>query len=347
MKLRLLLLSVLLLTISALTAACGSSEIEPTTLRLVSYDSFEISEETINAFQEATGHTVEIVKQGDAGEMINQSILSKNNPLGDVIYGIDNTFLSRALENDILLAYESEQLANINDSLKLDPENRALPVQFGDVCLNYEKAWFDENGIAPPSSLADLVDEAYAGLTVVQNPATSSPGLAFLMATIDAYGEDGYQDYWAQLVANDVRVESGWSEAYYGAFSMYDGDRPIVVSYASSPPVEVFFGELDDAPTATVTSPQSCFRQVEFVGILNGTEHEGAAQQLVDFILDQTFQEDIPLNMYVFPANSNAALPDVFTAHADIPAEPATLDPESIANNRDLWIEGWTETVLR
>ncbi len=322
---------------------------EPVTLRLVTHDSFEIGEATIAAFEQETGHTVEIVKSGDAGQIVNQSVLSKNNPLGDVIYGIDNTFLSRALEGEILLAYESPQLAEISDELKLDSRNRALPVSYGDVCLNYDKAWFADSGLQPPVNLDSLVQENYRGLTVVENPATSSPGLAFLLATIAAYGDDEFVDYWDALRANDVLVTSGWEDAYYGAFTMYGGDRPIVVSYASSPPAEVIFAEtpLDDAPTASVTGANSCFRQVEFVGILDGTEHEAAAQQLVDFILGTTFQNDIPLNMFVFPANEMAQLPEEFVAYAAIPAEPALVDSADIAANRELWIELWTDTVLR
>ena len=337
------------LVLLALLAACGSSEPEPVTLKMVSHDSFNISEETVAAFEEQTGHTLEIVPLGDAGEMLNQSILSKNNPLGDVIFGIDNSFLSRALENDILIAYDSPELANIDSSLKLDAENRALPVDYGDVCLNYDKAWFEVAGIPAPTGLDDLADPAYTGLTVVENPSTSSPGLAFLLATIDAYGEDGYLDYWEQLVENDVMVENGWSEAYYEAFTMYGGERPIVVSYASSPPAEVLFAEeeLTEAPTASVVSAKSCFRQIEFVGILAGTEHEEAAQQLIDFMLGKTFQEDIPLNMFVFPSNTTAELPEAFIAYADVPDTPATVSPEDIAANREAWISAWNDVVLR
>ncbi len=345
------ILTTITLGLGALIAltACGSGEIEPVTLKLVSHDSFFVSEGTLEAFTEQTGHTVELVPLGDAGEMLNQNILSKNNPLGDVVFGIDNTFLSRALENDILVAYDSPALADIDDSLKLDPENRALPVDFGDVCLNYDLEWFAASDLDAPSGLADLADPDYAGLTVVENPSTSSPGLAFLMATVDAYGEEGYLDYWAQLVDNDVRVENGWSEAYYEAFTRYGGDRPIVVSYASSPPAEVLFADppVDGAVTASVTAPSSCFRQIEFVGILAGTEHEAAAQQLIDFMLGKTFQEDIPLNMFVFPSNTTAELPESFVAYATVPDSPATLNPETIAANRETWISDWTDVVLR
>lgn len=337
-----------LLTAVWLLTACGQTE--PVTLRLMTHDSFEISAETMAAFTAETGIAVEVFKAGDGGAMVNQAILAKDNPLADVAYGVDNTFLSRALDNDIFLPYASPELANIDNSLKLDSQNGVLPMDFGDVCLNYDKAWFAAAGLTPPQTLADLVDPAYAGLTVVQNPATSTPGLAFLLATVSTFGEDGYLDYWQQLVDNDVLVTAGWEEAYWGQFSAAsDGERPLVVSYASSPPAEVFFATepMDEAPTAAIVTDGSCFRQIEFVGILRGTPHEAEAQQLVDFMLGKQFQEDIPLNMFVYPANKTAVLPDVFTQFSQLPTHPATVDPATIAANREAWIEAWTEVVLR
>ena len=348
MKLR--TLSLVAVLAALFIVACGpATSGEPVTLKLVTHDSFAIGEDVVAAFEEESGHTLELVPLGDAGEMLNQSILSKASPLGDVIFGIDNTFLSRALDADILLPYRSPLLTSIDDSLELDSEYRALPVDKGDVCLNYDLEWFEANAVDVPTSLEDLADPAYAGLTVVENPATSSPGLAFLMATVVTFGEDGFLDYWQQLVDNDVLVESGWSEAYYGAFTRYGGDRPIVVSYASSPPAEVIFADppIDYAVTASVTAPGTCFRQIEFVGILNGTAHEAAARELVDFMLGETFQEGMPEFMFVFPSNDSAELPQSFIDYASVPDEPATLDPATIAENRDSWIEAWTSVVLR
>lgn len=329
-------------------SACG--EPEPVTLRLMTHDSFDISAETMASFTEETGISVDIFKAGDAGTVVNLAALAKDDPLADVLFGVDNTFLSRALDSDIFVPYQSPVLEEIRSDLLLDPQYRALPVDFGDVCLNYDRAWFLRNSLEPPQSLDDLIAPAYAGLTVVENPATSSPGLAFLLATIANYGEDGYLDYWRQLVENDVLVTDGWEDAYYGAFTAAsDGDRPIVVSYASSPPAEVYFAEtaLETAPTAAVVSDGSCFRQVEFVGVLNGTEHEEEAKMLVDFILSRPFQEDIPLHMFVYPANERAELPEVFLQHSEIPTDPSTIAPEEIAANRETWVQAWTETVLR
>jgi thiamine transport system substrate-binding protein len=323
------------------------------TLTVMTHDSFDVSDEVVAAFQEACNCQVHFLRSGDAGLMLNQALLSKGNPLADVIYGVDNTFLSRALEGDILEPYESPLLAQIDDDLELDPSSRMLPVDYGDVCLNYDKAWFEEQGLAPPENLEDLVLPEYENLLVVENPASSSPGLAFLLATIDHFGETGdytYLDFWGELRANGVLVTPGWEDAYYGSFTYAsDGDRPIVVSYASSPPVEVYFAEgtFEEAPTGVVVGDGSCFRQVEFVGILQGTEQRELAEEWIDFMLGEAFQEDIPLKMFVFPANTGAELPEVFRQFALVPENPASLDAEAIEENREAWIQAWTQTVLR
>jgi thiamine transport system substrate-binding protein len=341
-------------------AACGPGA-TPTSpaaeagrvLTVMTHDSFDASEEVIAAFQASCNCQVQFLQSGDAGLMLNQALLSQETPLADVIYGVDNTFLSRALAGDILEPYESPALASIRDDLKLDPSYRLLPVDYGDVCLNYDKAWFEEQGLAPPADLPDLTLPAYKGLTVVENPATSSPGLAFLLATVGRFGETGdytYLDYWADLRANDVLVADGWNDAYYGNFTYAsNGDRPLVVSYASSPPVEVLFAEqpFDEAPTGVIVADGSCFRQIEFVGILKGTSNRDLAESWIDFMLGTTFQEDIPLKMFVFPANVEARLPDVFVRFAQVPEHPVTVAPEAIEANREAWINAWTQTVLR
>jgi len=326
-----------------------------TTLTVVTHDSFAVSEEILSQFEAETGITVRILRSGDAGTMVNQSILSKSNPLGDVMYGIDNTFLSRALDAELFIPYESPLLNTVREEFLIDDAHRVTPVDFGDVCLNYDVAFFTENNLPVPQTLRDLTDPIYKGMLVVENPANSSPGLAFLLATIAEFGEAGdytYLDFWADLVENDVFVSDDWSDAYFAQFTVPSGgvgSRPLVVSYASSPPAEVLFAEEtpDTAPTASIVADGTCFRQVEFVGILDGTEHVEAAQQFVDFMLSREFQEDMPLQMFVFPVIEDAALPDVFEEYALIPENPSLLTIEQIDENREAWIMAWAEVVLR
>lgn len=320
------------------------------TLTVMTHDSFSISEDLKSELEHELGVKILFLKSGDAGAALNQAILSKSNPLADIFYGVDNTFMSRALKAGIFEPYASPLLDTIDDTLKLDRENRLIPVDFGDVCLNYDKAWFKDKGISPPRNLEDLVKPEYRGLTIVENPATSSPGLAFLLATIGHFGEQGYLKFWKELRLNDVLVTDGWKDAYWGQFSAASkGNRPIVVSYASSPPAEVYFSEksLDEAPTATVVSPGTTFRQIEFAGIIKGTKNPELARKLIDLMLSKRFQEDIPLQMFVFPVNKQAQLPEVFVKYAALASDPVLLSPELIAANRDKWIEAWTQTVLR
>jgi len=331
---------------------CGFSSMSTAeeTITLMTHDSFNISKKVLRQFEDENHVKVRFLKSGDAGAALIQAILSKGNPLADVFFGVDNTFLSRALKADIFIPYAAPLLANIPAKLKLDKSNRLLPVDYGDVCLNIDKAWFAKNNLQIPTDLADLIKPGYRGLTVVENPATSSPGMAFLLATIGRFGEDGYLDFWKQLRANKVLVANGWNDAYYGSFTAASkGDRPIVVSYASSPAATVFFSKepLEESPTAAVLGNLSAFRQIEFVGILKGTKKQVIAEKLVDFILSRPFQEDIPLQMFVFPANQQAKLPDVFVKHAQVAEDPAQVAPEAIEKNRQHWLEEWTEAVLR
>ena len=316
-----------------------------TTVTLLTHDSFALSPETLEAFTESTGMVVQQLAAGDAGALVAQACLTAGEPLGDVLFGIDNTFLQRGLDCGMFESYTSPGLADVPDRFELDPDHRVTPIDFGDVCLNY---WIDafDGSPPPPASLDDLIDPAYAGMLVVESPETSSPGLAFLLATIAHYG-DGWEDYWAALRDNGVSVTAGWEDAYYGEFAAGGGDRPIVVSYASSPPAEVIFADppVDEPPTGVVTA--SCYRQIEFAGVLAGADNPGGARALIDFMLTATFQNDVPLNMFVFPVISGATLPEVFAEHAEIADDPFILDPAEVEAQRNAWTDRWVEIVLR
>jgi thiamine transport system substrate-binding protein len=172
--------------------------------------------------------------------------------------------------------------------------------------------------------------------------------LAFLLATVARFGDE-WPDYWSRLVANDLLVVDGWSDAYYTAFSRYGGDRPLVLSYASSPPAEVLFADPPlpadaAAPTGVVTS--TCFRQVEFAGVLRGTDHVDAARLLVDYLVSDQFQSLLPESLFVYPANTATALPDSFLRYAPEVTSPLVLDSTVIAANRTSWLETWSEIAL-
>jgi thiamine transport system substrate-binding protein len=358
----------LILAVGMLLTACGADADAPTTtadtaepaqttttttppattetLTVISHDSFAggVTDETFAAFTADTGIEVEVLPAGDAGSMTNQAILTKDNPVADVLFGIDDSFLSRAFEAALFEPHESTLLADVPERLQLDPEYRVTPIDYGDVCVNYDVSAYATS--APPLNIEQLANPEFASDLVVESPATSSPGLAFLLATIATFGEDGWQDYWKSLVENGVNIVSDWDTAYYQEFSLWGGDDSLVVSYASSPPAEVIFADppVDEAPTGVID--ETCYRQIEFAGILAGSENAEAAGRLIDFMLSPGFQESIPLTWFVFPANSTVDLPQEFVDYTIIPASPISLDPGLVEQNRERWIEEWSELVL-
>jgi thiamine transport system substrate-binding protein len=347
------LLVLLFIFLSACSARAGQATATPSgprALTVMTHDSFAVSEGVLKKFEDAHNVKVSLLPSGDAGAALNKAILAKNAPLADVFYGVDNTFLSRALDADIFEPYASPALADVPAQFKLDPQNRALPIDYGDVCINYDKAYFKDKNLAIPQSLEDLTKPEYKGLLVTENPATSSPGLAFLAATVKHFGEQGYLDFWKQMRDNGVVVVDGWETAYYTNFSASSGKgpQPMVVSYASSPAAEVIFAEkpLQDSPTASILGPDTCFRQIEFAGVLKGAREPDLARAFVDFMLGLDFQQDMPTQMFVYPVNSKATLPEAFVKYADVAESPASLDPAEIAAKREEWIKAWTETVL-
>jgi len=343
------MLAALVAVLAFVTSGCGGDE-KPTAVVLVTHDSFVISDDARSEFEESSGFDLRVLQSGDAGELLSKALLTAGNPQGDVLFGVDSNLLSRALDGELFEPYESPRLERVDERYVLDPEHRVTPIDHGEVCLNYDRAWFAEHDLDPPASLDELAQPAYEDLLVVENPATSTPGLAFLLATVAVYGPEGWQQYWRKLRENDVLVVDGWEEAYNVRFSgsaSGGGDRPVVVSYASSPAAEVIFRSPRPKRAPTGVVQDSCIQQVEFAGVLRGTKNEDGARQLVDFMLSRRFQEDIPLSMFVYPVVRDAELPAEFREFAVVPPNPLELPPEEIETNRDRWVKEWTAVVLR
>jgi thiamine transport system substrate-binding protein len=341
-----LYLMVAVLGIAAAACGSGGGSKQPVTLTLITHDSFTTSPGILEAFTAQTGIKVTVAKGQDAGVVVSRAILTKDDPEGDVLWGVDNTLIGRTEGQNVFENYTSKA-ADIDPAIASSVRPDATPVDQGYVCVNYDKAWFANKKITPPTSLADLTDPKYKNLLVVENPATSSPGLAFMYATIDTFG-DQWQSYWKDLRANGVKVVDGWTTAYNVDFSgsAGKGDRPLVVSYSTSPAAEVVYGDPKpaDAPTGSLT--KGCFAQIEYAAILKGTKHEKEAQQLVDFFLSKQFQEDMPLNMFVYPVRTDAAVPPEFTQFSPKPSELLLVPKDATAQGQQ-WIDEWTNAVLR
>jgi len=307
---------------------------------LVTHDSFAMSDAVMKDFTRRTGITIDVRKLGDAGALTNQLVLTKNSPIGDVAFGVDTTFASRALDEDVFAPYQVK--VDGPADYALDDTNRLTAVDRGDVCLNVDPAALAAKHVPEPTGYADLVKPEYKDMLVVEDPATSSPGLAYLLGSIAKLG-DGWQDYWKSLKANGVKVVSGWEEAYTQDFSGSSGKgpRPIVVSYASSPSAELD----DQGDPRTKAVLDTCFRQIEYAGVLKNAKHADDARKVMDFLLSQQFQAQVPEQMYVYPVRAGVALPDAWQKAAPLPTTPVELPAKDIQRNREQWISEWRGVV--
>ncbi|MET8561535.1 thiamine ABC transporter substrate-binding protein [Streptomyces flaveolus] len=339
-------------------SACGSggseSSADSKTVTLVSHDSWAVSKNVLKDFEKQSGYKVRVLNDGDAGQAVNKAILTKDNPQGDVFFGVDNTLLSRALDNGLFQPYQAKGYDTVRPEFRVDQDkHRVTPVDTGDICVNYDKAWFSAHKLTPPQSFADLAKPRYKNLLVTENAATSSPGLGFLLGSAAQFGDGGWQGYWKKLKANGVKVVDGWEQAYSQEFSgstggrKAGGDRPLVVSYASSPPAEVIYAKKRPSTAPTGVSYGTCFRQTEYAGLLSNAKNAEGGKAFIDFLLTKKFQQDMPLNMFVYPVVRGAAVPADFTKYGPAAKDPETMAPGKIAANRDQWVKSWTSLVLR
>lgn len=327
----------------ASSTASSDAAAETGPVVLLTHDSFQLPENLVAEFEQQTGRTLTVRPSGDAGELTTKLALTAGNPDGDVAFGVDTTFASRALEEDVFTSADIELPSGAESYALPDGGDRMLPIDAGNVCVNVDNAWFEKEGITPPETFEDLTKEEYRGLFVTEGATTSSPGLAFLLATIAEYGED-WPSYWEDLMANDTQLAKGWEDAYYVDFTTSGGDRPIVTSYDSSPAFTV-----DKKAKSSTTSAllDTCFQQVEYAGILEGTDNPEGARQVVEFLLSPEVQAALPGSMYVFPVRDDVELPSDWARFALRAEEPATLDPADIAENREVWLTEWTDVTTR
>ena len=331
-----LVVAALAATVSGCSLGGGDDDAGERKVVLVTHDSFAMGEDVLKAFTDRTGITIDVRRLGDAGALTNQLVLTKGSPVGDVAYGVDTTFASRALDEDVFTPHPVDVAGPADYAI--DDTDRLTAVDVGDVCLNIDPAALAAKGVPEPTGYADLARPEYKDMLVVEDPATSSPGLAYLLGTIATLG-DGWQAHWQALKANGVKVVSGWEEAYTQEFSGSSGKgpRPIVVSYASSPSAEL----AEDGTPRTKAVLGTCFRQVEYAGVLKNAAHAEDAGQVMDFLLSEEFQSQVPDQMYVYPARADVTLPEAWEKAAPLPDKPAELGSAEIQQNRERWIDEW------
>lgn len=336
------------LTVTAACSVVGGGEEETATedrVVLVTHDSFALPDELVADFEADTGLSLEQRASGDAGALTNRLVLTKDSPTGDVAFGVDNTFASRAVSEDVFEAYAADLPEGAEEHVLESAGDHLTPVDTAHVCLNVDTRWFARHDQEPPRGFEDLTRPEHRGQLVVPGASTSSPGLAFLLATIDEYGEE-WADYWSRLMANDTLVVGGWSDAYQVDFTGGggDGDRPVVVSYDTSP---AFTLTEDGSRTTTRALLDTCYRQVEYAGVLAGAENPDGAREVVDWLLSDAVQAALPESMYVFPVSDRVDLPEDWERFTERPEDPHLLDPDRVDEQRRAWLTEWTDITTR
>ncbi|NLR73871.1 MULTISPECIES: thiamine ABC transporter substrate-binding protein [Leeia] len=333
------------LVVSAV-AVLAASALQAAELRVLSHSSFSVNKQKLAEFEQKNGVKVSIIKAGDAGEMLNKLILTKSAPIADVVYGIDNLLLAKAQSAGVLERYTAPTSANVR-SFKLG--DALTPVDYGWVMLNVDKAYVAQHKLALPKTLEDLTQPAYKGMLVVENPATSSTGLAFLAATVNHFGEQKAWAFWEKLRDNDLKITQGWTEAYEKEFSRNGGKRPFVVSYQTSPAAELFYseGKLKEPPTDNLYLPGSRFMQVEGVALVKGGKEAALGKAFIAFLQSEGVQQELPTSMWMFPVLQTVKLDDSYRFAQAPQGSNKNEQPVVSQNAQQLqdWVARWTRIM--
>ena len=342
MKRRIFSLGLLAVAVLATTV---SAQAAPDELRVMVHSSFSLPKPLLAQFETQSKVKLSIIKGGDAGEMLNKLILTRAQPVADVLFGIDNALVLKAQAGQVIEPFPN---AALHGPASVALGHGMVPVDYGYVNLNYDKAWVAKSGVPLPKSLDDLTQATYRDWLLVQNPATSSPGYAFLLATIAGLGEEKAFDWWAKMRANGLKVTKGWSEAYYTDFSRNGGKYPVVVSYATSPAAEVFYSKdkLTESPTGNLFVKGGVFRQVEGVALVKGGGQREAAAKFIEFLRSAPVQEALQTSMWMFPADARTPRPEVMR-HGPEPTAYDSLSADVIADKGAQWVSRWTQVVLK
>lgn len=301
------------------------------TVTIMTHDSFALPDELVQKFEDESGYTLKTTAPGDAGAVVNQLLMAKDDPTVDGVYGVENHSTHRLIEEDAVAEFTPEDLPDSAEDEMVD--GRMTPIDQGQVCVNVDPAWFEEHGIEAPTSIDQLTEPEYAKRLVVTSPVSSSPGLAFLAATVEKEGEDGWQDWWRQLLENDAKVAESWSDAYNSDFSAGEGegDYPLVLSYSSSP---AFLPE-------TEVIEDSCTPQVEYAGVVEGAQNPEGAEAFIEFMLSEDVQTAVPEALYMYPIDESVELPTEWEENAPLVEDPIEPDSQEVAENREQWLKDW------
>lgn len=345
-------LRVRLLLVAALVIGLVGALLAPANARarqrlvVYTYDSFASGPaQAIKDGFEALYPDVEVVflAPGSAGETLARVIaeLNAGGTDADVLVGISDTQLPRAIDHGVFMKLDRSllpNLAKVPAHLDFDDTGHVVPFDHGYVTIIYDSRVLGEADL--PQTLEDLTDPRFRGKLIAMDPRTSSVGHAFLMWTIAEYGDPGYLEFWERLLPSLLTITGGWSAAY----SQYEaGEAPMMVSYSTDTAAGIYYAGSDHS--RILTPKGQAYQQIEAAGIVAGTDVPELAHRFLDYLLSEEVQSLIPTNNWMFPVNAQTPLPDFFAEYAVIPENPVRLDPRLIEENEQRWLREWARLI--
>jgi len=296
------------------------------------------------AFEKKHDVDVQFVATGDARMMLTKLLTEREagRPGADVFVGVGSVDLSMARGEDLFVPLTGEDipnLASVREDLLIDPTNSLIPYEHSYVTLVYDSQVLAVEDV--PLTFEQLLDPKYKKMLILEDPRTSSVGLAFLLWTIHQYGDPGYLDYWRKLLPNVLTITQGWSAAYDLFLAR---EAPIVVSFSTDTAYSVI--EEGSARYKVMLLNSQGYRSIYLMGIVKGTKQQGLCKELLDFVLSPEVQERISTTEWMFPANRKTLLPVLFYQNAVFPPDPVMVPSERIGENLDRWLLEWAGIIV-
>lgn len=226
---------------------------------------------------------------------------------------------------------------NIGDEYYFDPHDRAVPV-FRSHC----GVVYDGRNVPEPETFDDLLDDQYEGQIALSNPQDSTTGLLFLLWSIDQFGEDGYLDYWSDLMDNDVRVLNSWGDVYT---QFEEEEVPVVVSYTNDRVYASRFGNDLDKHRVSTLNDQGYANMAGMARFADSTDDD-LAHEFMDFILEPETQATIAERNVTGPVNEETELPEAYAEYAIQPDETVFFGYDDLQGNLTGWLDEWEREVV-
>jgi len=330
---------ILILLLLFLFFGCVQQETGKKELVVYTYDSmvseYGLGPKIIPKFEEQCNCKIKMVSKGDAGQVLTTLVLEKENPKADVVIGLDNSLIQKAIEKKVLEEFTPKNIGIVPKDIGFYKKGFLTPFDYGFIAFVFDSKKIE----AELNEFDSLLDSRLEKKIVIQNPRTSSPGLALLFWSIEVYGDPGYKEFWKEFKPNILVVTDGWDESA-GLFRA--GEAPMYLSYATSP---AYYAEFEDINHFLAAEfEEGHYIQVEGIGIVKGTKNRKLAEQFIEFMLTEEAQKEIPFTQFMFPVNKNIELPKAFE-YAVMPDKKLELDPELIEEKQEEWISEWEKII--